>query len=31
MQALSARELGELVEAIVDAVEHPDERGLCRR
>jgi hypothetical protein len=31
MQALSARELGELVEAIVDAVEVPDERGLCRR
>lgn len=31
MQALSLEELGDLVNAIVDAVEHPDPRSLCRR
>lgn len=30
MQVLSAEELGELVNAIVDAVEHPDRRPLCQ-
>ena len=31
MSALSPEELGELVNAIVDAVENPDPRGLCQR
>jgi len=31
MQALSPEELGELVDAIVEAVESPDERSLCKR
>ena len=31
MQALSPKELGELVNAIVDAVENPDDGPLCKR
>ena len=31
MQALTPRELGDLVNAIVDAVEKPDSRPLCKR
>jgi hypothetical protein len=31
MQVLTAEELGELVHAIVDAVEQPDASPLCRR
>ncbi|MEJ2309541.1 MAG: hypothetical protein P8Z31_08870 [Gammaproteobacteria bacterium] len=31
MQALTPQELGDLVNAIVDAVENPDERPLCKR
>ena len=31
MQALTPQELGDLVNAIVDAVEKPDERPLCKR
>ena len=31
LQALSPEELGELVEAIAEAVENPDERSLCER
>ncbi len=31
MQALTPRELGDLVNAIVDAVEEPDSRPLCKR
>jgi hypothetical protein len=29
MEVLTAEELGELVNAVVDAVEHPDARSLC--
>lgn len=29
--ALTPEEIGELVDAVVSAVEAPDERGLCRR
>lgn len=31
MQVLSTEELGILVEAIVDAVDNPDDRPLCKR
>lgn len=31
MEVLTAEELGELVNAIVDAVECPDQRSLCQR
>ncbi len=31
MDALSPQEIGAFVSAIVDAVEHPDERPLCKR
>ena len=31
MQALDPRELGELVTAVVDAVENPDQRTFCQR
>jgi hypothetical protein len=31
MEVLTAEELGELVNAIVDAVERPDQRSLCQR
>ena len=31
MTALSPQELGDFVNAIVDAVENPDERSLCQR
>jgi len=31
IQALSPEELGELVDAIVEAVESPDDRSLCKR
>ena len=31
MEALAPEELGELVDAIVAAVEHPDERSFCER
>ena len=31
MQVLTPRELGDLVNAIVDAVENPDDRPLCKR
>ena len=31
MQVLDPRELGELVTAVVDAVENPDERTFCQR
>ncbi|MGD2082748.1 MAG: hypothetical protein PVF91_07270 [Chromatiales bacterium] len=31
MAALSAKEIGDFVAAIVDAVEHPDERPMCKR
>jgi hypothetical protein len=31
MQALTPQELGDLVNAIVDAVENPDQRPLCKR
>lgn len=31
LNALSFEELNELVEAIVDSVEHPDDRPFCRR
>lgn len=31
LEAISPEELGELVNAIADAVENPDERSLCQR
>lgn len=31
MEVLTPQEFGEVVNAIVDAVEHPDARPLCRR
>lgn len=31
MQVLTPQELGDLVNAIVDAVENPDDRPLCKR
>lgn len=31
LQAISPRELGEFVDAVVSAVEAPDERPLCKR
>ena len=31
MEVLAPEEFGRLVDAIVDAVERPDERGLCQR
>jgi len=31
MTVLTSQEVGELVNAIVDAVEHPDERPMCKR
>lgn len=31
LMVISPRELGELVDAIVDAVENPDQRSLCQR
>ena len=31
LTAISPQELGELVDAIVDAVENPDQRSLCQR
>jgi len=31
LQAITPQELGELVDAIVSAVEEPDERPLCKR
>ena len=31
LEVLSMDELGQLVSAITDAVEHPDERSVCRR
>ncbi|MBA1329914.1 hypothetical protein QQ73_01505, partial [Candidatus Endoriftia persephone str. Guaymas] len=31
LEAVTPEELGVFVNAIVDAVEHPDERSLCQR
>lgn len=31
LSVISHQELGELIDAVADAVEHPDERPLCKR